>query len=102
MSKEEKQRMGRLMAVGWGLLQVISKTPWLLVLIFPFMSAITYDKQYRRDWLIPVVATGRVSFDIHNLDTVIKIRPLANKKGSILTVDIVAQKTSYSWALGIA
>lgn len=102
MSKEEKQRMGRLMAVGWGLLAVLSKTPWLLVLVFPFLSAITYDKRYRRDMLIPVVATGAISFDIHNMDAVIKVRPLANKKGSILTIDIVAQKTNYSWALGIA
>lgn len=103
MGREEMKQMGRLMAVGWPFLQIIAKSPWLLVLIFPFMSAITYDKYYKRDKYIPVVASGHIEVPLWGLDVSVKLRKTANGKGSILSfVAESKQQQKYSYALGIA
>jgi|GEM_PF-6401072 hypothetical protein len=103
MGREDMKRMGRVMAAGWPILQAIAKTPWLLVLILPLMSAITYDGSYKRDRYIPVVATGSVEIPVWGMTVYVKFRKLANGKGSILSVCIDTHYAKpYSWGLGIA
>lgn len=102
MSKVETQRMGRLMAAGWGILQIVAKTPWLLVLILPIIGAITYDGGYRRDRFVKVVARGSVTIILSGMDVTASLRPTANGKGSIFSLTMCVPKTKYAWGLGIA
>jgi len=102
VSREEVQRMGRLMAVGLPMLRIISKTSWLLVLVLPLLTAIVYNGGVRRDKYIPVVATGSLSVPMWGLDLSVRIRPTANGKGSIFSISATTIKQKYEWGLGIA
>ena len=102
MSREEVQRMGRLMAVGLPILRIISKTGWLLVLLLPLLTAIVYNGGIRRDRYIPAVMSGRVAAGIWGFDLSVGFRPTANGKGSICSITAVAVKQKYDWGLGIA
>lgn len=101
MSREEKQRVGRLMAAAWPLLGMVAKTPWLLVLVLPFLTAFTYNGGYVRDKFVPVVVSGKLELNVWGAIASVGFRPTANKKGSICSVRVVST-TSYKYAAGIA
>lgn len=103
MGREDMKRMGRLMAVGFPFLQVLSRTPWLLALLLPFLAAITYNGGYKRDRYVPVVINGSVEVPLNGMTVRAKFRKLANGKGSIFSLSVDTHYTKpYSWGLGIA
>lgn len=90
------------MAAGWPFLQLVANTPWLLALLLPFMSAITYDRYWRAARVLPIVVEGVVRCRLAGMDVEVKFRPLGNGKGCMFVITAQAHPSNYKWGLGIA
>lgn len=102
MSGIQVKRIGRLMALLWPILIIIANTSWLMNLIVPSMTDVTYGNGYKRDFFIPVAISGEINFLIHQTENYIKARTTQNKKGAIISVNFRVNKGNYKHTLGIA